>query len=262
MFIGILDIFGFEMLEDNSFEQLCINYANETLQGMFDEHVFALEKTGYEAENIDFDLLGLEFRDNKALLTMLNKNPTGIFQLMDEQGALGNRGSDLGFYKAVKQNHEQRRQPGKKVIQRFAGAREGQDGRLYFSVNHFAGIVEYTAIGMVEKNADHLQADLADLIAIGGMPVPEKELSAEEQKLNEVQQRMNKRPKRNSLLRTGSKNSDGPLPPGLEPASPVNSFSFLQMILRLREQKNMGVNEEKSGEKKDVHLYSTVACCC
>lgn len=64
--VGILDIFGFEKFERNSFEQMCINVANEQLQYFFIEHVFLLEEEEYRREGVAS--LGVQFRDNKALL--------------------------------------------------------------------------------------------------------------------------------------------------------------------------------------------------
>ena len=67
--IGILDIFGFEKFEVNSFEQMCINVANEQLQFFFMEHVFLLEEEEYKKEGVG--TLGVQFKDNKPLLVSL-----------------------------------------------------------------------------------------------------------------------------------------------------------------------------------------------
>ena len=64
--IGILDIFGFETFEWNSFEQMCINVANEQLQYFFIEHVFLMAEEEYKKEGVGS--LGIEFNDNKPLL--------------------------------------------------------------------------------------------------------------------------------------------------------------------------------------------------
>lgn len=81
--IGILDIFGFENFTKNSFEQLCINVANEQIQYYFNQHIFTWEQQEYMAEGVPVDLV--EFSDNRPVLDMLLSRPMGLLALLDEE---------------------------------------------------------------------------------------------------------------------------------------------------------------------------------
>ena len=87
--VNILDIFGFESFETNSFEQLCINYCNEMLQNHFNFVIFTAEKQLYAEENIFCDTI--EFRDNQAVI---NDIQTAFVNLDEEAAKLVGRPAD------------------------------------------------------------------------------------------------------------------------------------------------------------------------
>ncbi|KAJ0410277.1 hypothetical protein P43SY_002609 [Pythium insidiosum] len=80
--IGLLDIFGFESFETNSFEQLCINYANEKLQQKFNSDVFKVVQKEYVEEEIPLDLV--TFEDNQPILDLI-EGRMGIVSLLNEE---------------------------------------------------------------------------------------------------------------------------------------------------------------------------------
>ncbi|TMW55855.1 hypothetical protein Poli38472_008503 [Pythium oligandrum] len=92
--IGILDIFGFESLEQNGFEQMCINYANERLQSQFNEFVFIKEQDIYVSEGIDWR--SISYPSNAACLALFDEKSNGLFSLLDQE-CLIPKGSNQGL---------------------------------------------------------------------------------------------------------------------------------------------------------------------
>jgi len=150
--IGVLDIFGFETFDYNSFEQLCINYTNEALQQQFNRYVFKLEQQEYEKEGILWKFI--EFPDNQDVLNLIDVKHTGIMALLDEQCILP-RSTDNKFTRYLYARCD--RHP------RFS-ASSAQRVDYLFSIEHYAGLVEYNTEGWLEKNKDQLPASAAELI--------------------------------------------------------------------------------------------------
>ncbi|KAM4869550.1 myosin-IIIb [Urocitellus parryii] len=145
MNVGILDIFGFENFQRNSFEQLCINIANEQIQYYFNQHVFALEQMEYKNEGID--AMPVEYEDNRPLLDMFLQKPLGLLALLDEESRFP-QARDQTLVDKFENNLRC------KYFWRPKGA------ALCFGIWHYAGKVLYDASGVLEKNRDTLPADV------------------------------------------------------------------------------------------------------
>jgi len=151
-FIGVLDIFGFELFEHNSFEQFLINYANEKLQNFFNHHIFKLEQVEYEREGIDWT--AIDFVDNQPCLDLIeSRRPPGILAILDEETKFP-RATDETFITKLHSNFEKKHEYYEKP--RLA--------RDKFIVKHYAGAVEYETPGWRDKNKDQLPENLVEMV--------------------------------------------------------------------------------------------------
>uniref|UniRef100_A0A672JQ99 Myosin IXAa n=1 Tax=Salarias fasciatus TaxID=181472 RepID=A0A672JQ99_SALFA len=148
--IGVLDIFGFEDYENNSFEQFCINFANERLQHYFNQHTFKLEQEEYRSEGISWR--NIDYIDNTGCINLISKKPTALFHLLDEE---------CNFPQATNQT----------LLDKFKRQHEG-NGYIEFPavmepafiIQHYAGKVKYGVKDFREKNTDHMRPDVVALL--------------------------------------------------------------------------------------------------
>lgn len=154
-FIGVLDIAGFEIFEENSFEQLCINYTNEKLQQFFNHHMFVLEQEEYAREQIEWQFIDFG-RDLQPTIDLIEvSNPIGIFSCLDEDSVMP-KATDKSFTEKLNSLWDKK---SNKYRTSRPGARHG------FILTHYAAEVEYSTEGWLEKNKDPMNDNVTRLLA-------------------------------------------------------------------------------------------------
>ncbi|KAI9918945.1 hypothetical protein PsorP6_011466 [Peronosclerospora sorghi] len=155
-FIGILDIFGFEHFEVNSFEQFCINYANEKLQQKFVQDVLKTVQLEYEEENISWS--HITFADNQDVLNLI-EGRLGVISFLNEESLLAT-GTDASFASklgAVMENNPLLETP--------------RLNKCAFSIVHYAGKVTYDASGFLDKHRDAILPDIKQCMSKSSLKI-------------------------------------------------------------------------------------------
>ncbi len=149
--VGILDIYGFEIFERNSFEQLCINYVNEKLQQIFIQLTLKTEQEEYAREQIKWT--PINYFDNKIVCELIEeKRPPGVFAALNDACATAHADSGAADQTFVQRLNALSSNP-------HFQPRQGQ-----FVIKHYAGDVNYAIDGMTDKNKDQLLKDLLNLV--------------------------------------------------------------------------------------------------
>lgn len=157
--IGVLDIYGFEVLENNSFEQFCINYCNERLHQLFISLVLKQEQEEYAREGIEWS--HIEYFDNMPICSLVDNQKTGMFPTFDDSCLAVGRIDDKLLletmdkrYKSNEFYDSRRKSPTDKAMQHDRN----------FRIKHYAGPVTYDIDGFIEKNRDSLFQDFKRLL--------------------------------------------------------------------------------------------------
>ncbi|CAH0585951.1 unnamed protein product [Chrysodeixis includens] len=157
--IGVLDIYGFEIFETNSFEQFCINYCNEKLQQLFIELVLKQEQEEYAREGIQWT--PVKYFNNRVICELVDAPHQGIIAIMDEACLNPTKVSDKLLLEAMDRRlNGHKHYTSRQLSPTDKKLKHGVD----FRITHYAGDVTYAVSGFMDKNKDSLWQDLKRLL--------------------------------------------------------------------------------------------------
>ncbi|XP_029956163.1 unconventional myosin-Ic [Salarias fasciatus] len=158
--IGLLDIYGFEVLQHNSFEQFCINYCNEKLQQLFIELTLRSEQEEYETEGIEWETV--QYFDNKIICDLIEEKHKGIISILDEECLRPGETCDVSFLEKLEDKvggHPHF------ITHKLANGKTRRVmSREEFRLLHYAGEVNYNVNGFLDKNNDSLNRNLKEVM--------------------------------------------------------------------------------------------------
>ncbi|XP_037829507.1 uncharacterized protein LOC112451516 [Kryptolebias marmoratus] len=149
--VGVVDICGFEDLTVNSFEQLCINFANEQLQHFVNKAVISQEQEEYSAEQIQW--YPMPIKNVSSCLELISSRPHGILRILDDQTFLP-QATDHTFLQKCHYHHANNPFYAKP-----------KNPMPVFTVYHYAGAVTYQVHNFLNKNHDHFRTEVVELFA-------------------------------------------------------------------------------------------------
>lgn len=155
IYVGLLDIFGFECFENNSFEQFCINYTNEKLQQIFIFDVFKADEEEFKNEGLGEYLSEIKYSDNKGVIELMDneiKQKIGIFQLIDDKSQMLSSDDDMLYNDIIKRLEKNKNLKYNKLKKRV------------IEIIHTAKNVEYNLNGFINKNKDKVEISLLKIM--------------------------------------------------------------------------------------------------
>ncbi|KAK5618851.1 Unconventional myosin-Ic [Crenichthys baileyi] len=158
--IGLLDIYGFEVLQHNSFEQFCINYCNEKLQQLFIELTLRSEQEEYETEGIAWETV--QYFDNKIICDLIEEKHKGIISILDEECLRPGETCDISFLEKLEDTVGGH--PHFITHKLATGKTRRIMSREEFRLLHYAGEVNYNVNGFLDKNNDLLNRNLKEVM--------------------------------------------------------------------------------------------------
>ncbi|NXA94148.1 MYO1A protein, partial [Melanocharis versteri] len=157
--MGVLDIYGFEIFQDNGFEQFVINYCNEKLQQIFILMTLKEEQEEYVREGIQWT--PVEFFDNSIICNLIENSTSGILAMLDEECLRPGVVNEDTFLTKLNQLFATHKHYESKETQNARHVTDASLAPRCFRIHHYAGKVTYNVTGFIEKNNDLLFRDLS-----------------------------------------------------------------------------------------------------